>query len=550
MTVSLPAGIAPSLNLRQQSVRPLPELSVPCEYALRSTVFSCRSDHATPRIANAPSGRSACEQTGTLGGRHGVALRAALVLSLLIAPCVAFSQTAESEPLLPELVNTDESDIALLKEITDDHVYSAQENAEAQRTPDTEPDIASPLPDTQAVTSTSEDKTVWDRIRASEPMPLVTNEAVKTREQQYIKDALWINKILRRSKPYMHYIVKSLDARGLPLDLALIPAIESGFQPRAASLFAATGLWQIVPITAREIGLKRTSWIEERTDLRASTQAALDYLSYLQAEFNGDWEHTLAAYNAGPGRVRGAIRKNRKLGKPTDFWSLELPPQTVEYVPKITAMINLIRQDDTPLDLPDIPYRDAFVNVDVGTRISLDRAAALAAIEESELALLNAGLIHGVTPPQGPHKLLMPKHAVAAFMQNLESAALGSLYSLPAIHTVVAGDSLSTIARKYGVSIKRLKAMNGLSSAKILVGQKLAVLDVKHVLEADRTADASQVASLQYTIQKGDTLSEIAEAFGVRMSDITTRSGTAAAELVLIPGQKLNIRTGKNDNRS
>lgn len=520
---------------------------------------------STGQTADQTADQSTGQATRRMNGQMtGINRTAALVIVASVALSAATQLWAEAaDPILPELGNTAESDIGLLKEIGDDHVYTATEvvdavnDTESGTTPDTSQQqtqdstpATSSLPDTQAATSTTDQFTVWDKIRASEPLPITVNEAVKIREQQYIDEALWINKILRRSKPYLHYIVKSLDARGLPTDLAMIPAIESGFQPRAASLFAATGLWQIVPITAREIGLKRTSWLDERTDLRASTQAALDYISYLQAEFNGDWEHTLAAYNAGPGRVRGAIRKNKKLGKPTDFWSLELPPQTVEYVPKITAMVNLIRRDNTPLDLPDIPYEDAFVNVDVGTRISLDRAAALAEIKESELSLLNAGLIHGVTPPEGPHKLLLPKHAVASFMQNLDSAAPDTLYSLPAIHTVVAGDSLSTIARKYGVSTRRLKAMNGLTSAKILIGQKLAVLDAKHVLEKNRKSNNAPVGSLQYTIQKGDTLSEIAESFGVKMSDISTKSGANAINQVLIPGQKLTIHNSPGQNKS
>ncbi len=436
--------------------------------------------------------------------------------------------------LLPSLGNTEETDKILRREVTDTHTFSPPVTVS---THESTKGAAGNEVSSDAVAAT---RTVWDVIRASEPIEHDASAQLNAQRKQYLKDAWWVNKTLVRAKPYLYFITQKLAERHLPLDLALIPAVESGYQPYASSSLAALGLWQIVPITAREIGMKRNTWFDERGDLVQSTRAALDYLSYLNAEFNGNWVLTLAAYNAGPGRVKQAIRKNRKAGKPVDFWSLDLPPETRAYVPKFLALSELVREKPkSPLDLPPIQLKPTFETIDAGTRISLDKAAVLAGVPEKELRNLNAGLVHAVTPPKGPHKLRVPKRAAKRLLQNIGNAAdNANFFSLPRIHVVKAGDTLSSIALEYGISQRQLRDMNNLSGSKILLGQKLAVLDAR----AGQLSSSDDGSIFSYTIRQGDTLSEIAERFNVRMADISFISGKNTQNRILIPGQKLKIQ--------
>ena len=450
--------------------------------------------------------------------------------------CVATPSAAEglaaadeSAAFIPILGNTAATDLGLMKEINDLQIFDPQ---------DPEPETRAALPD--AVDTGN----IWDKIRSSRRVPLTVNAAVEEQKKRYITDKIWINRLLQRSSLYLQFIVNRLEARGLPLDLALLPAIESGFRPDANSPLNAAGLWQIVPLTAAEIGLKKNTWYDGRSDLVHSTRAALDYLSYLNAEFHGDWELTLAAYNAGPGRVKNALRKNLQADIAGDFWSLKLPRETREYLPKFTALVDLVRQQPfSPLELPDISTQAVLTQVDVGQRISLDRAAELAEMPYDELRKLNAGLLHAVTAPKGPHRVLLPSERVDTLRQNLGRSDRTNLYSMPRTHVVVAGDSVSTIAQLYGIKQKLLRELNQLQGDKILLGQKLAVLDSRAI---DESPDNHE---LSYTIKRGDTLSEIAQKFNVSLADITFSSGGPAVDKILIPGKKLRIHVPAKDEK-
>jgi len=471
------------------------------------------------------------------------AIIAALLLHLLAPTAHANEQQSTPEQQsqtvqingieLPRLGNTVEEDLDLSREIPDAHVF---QNAPEPAQTDSEVSLS----------DNKEELSVWELVRSSQPLPYQARAEIEAQREQYLTDAWWLNKTLARATPYLHFITSKLNERQLPLDLALIPAVESGYQPHASSSLSALGLWQIVPITAKEIGMKRTTWFDERGDIELSTRAALDYLSYLSVEFNGDWELTLAAYNAGPGRVKAAMRKNKAAQKPLDFWSLKLPSETQAYVPKILALAELIRQQPkSPLTLPVISTTDAFATVDAQTRISLDKAAELAGVSEAQMRNLNAGLIHAVTSPKGPHRLRVPIGAVEQFKRQLKvTKDVSTLYSLPLIHVVKAGDSISTIARNYGITQRRLKTLNKLSGNKILIGQKLAVVDKSH----QGATSSDDGTTLSYTIRSGDTLSEIAERFNVKMADITFTSGAKAQDKVLIPGQKLKIQVQTDSN--
>jgi len=436
-----------------------------------------------------------------------IAAKAFLITCLIATSVPGYTETNAAERIeLPPLGNTDADDRILLQEITDTHVTKLTPPAAANNPLDANTGTnaeGQPLT-TNTIVSTPAPLSAWERIIASERLPRERNQRVEFYLDQYQREVLWINKILNRGTPFIGYIVQSLEARFLPAELALIPAIESGFRSHVKSSVNAAGIWQIVPITAREIGVTRNDWFDGRGDIITSTTAAIDYLSYLNAEFNGDWELTLAAYNAGPGRVRGAIKKNIKADKPTDFWSL-------------------------------LQTEADFTVVDVGKRISLDHAAVIGNLDEALLKQLNGGLIHQVTPPKGPHHIIVPISAADQFRQGIELAGDTALFSLPLTHTVVAGDSVSSIAHKYGISQRKLRELNGLDNSRILIGQRLGVIDARGI-----SADSGSTM-VEYVVKIGDTLSEIAERFAVKVAAIRNSTGNTPDNHVIHPGEKLII---------
>lgn len=449
-----------------------------------------------------------------------------IMLSLFVA-LAGISQklhAAAAYGELPTLGNTPLADEHMSIEVNDSFVWDgdAPVIAEAQRTY----------------------KSVWEKIQDSNRMPVQLNPVIEHYKTRYLDQQWAIEKILARSAPFIGFIVERLEARGLPLDLALLPAIESGYQADVSSEDAAAGLWQIIPVTARQIGLKRTDWYDGRTDLRRSTRAALDYLSFLNAEFGGNWEHTLAAYNAGPARVKSAIKRNKESGKPVDFWSLKLPGETAAYLPKLVALIELVRQTPaTPLDLPDVPASPGFTEVDIKQRISLAIAAELAGLKPRTLKRLNAGLVHAVTPPDGPHTLLVPKSVAGQLQQKIDAATSDDrvLYTLPVTHLVEAGETLSGIALKYGLEQREIREWNALEDNRIRIGEKLRLVDRRATKKPYQTPTKEDKTRISYEIQPGDTLSEIAHKHNVSMERITRTDGSKPDAARLIPGKQLLI---------
>jgi membrane-bound lytic murein transglycosylase D len=200
---------------------------------------------------------------------------------------------------------------------------------------------------------------LWDRMRRQlnlfDAKHAHHHPQVTRYMREYSQQKATMRQMSSRAKPYLYYIVERVEAKGMPLELALLPMLESQFRPNARSPRGANGLWQIMPGTGRQLGLKQRAGYDGRRDVAASTEAALNYLSTLHRQFNHDWMLALAAYNAGPGAVQRAVRKNKQMGRPTDFWSLSLPKETKAYVPKLIALTRLIKlADQYDLDLTHI----------------------------------------------------------------------------------------------------------------------------------------------------------------------------------------------------
>ena len=372
---------------------------------------------------------------------------------------------------------------------------------------------------------------VWAFVQQSTRLQIPNHEDIAYYREQYQREAIWITLILERASPFIGYVVDELDKRYLPVELSLLPVIESGYQPDVHSPQKAAGLWQIVPATAADVGIKHTLWFDGRSDIRDSTLAAIKYLGYLNGRFHGDWPLTLAAYNAGPGRVRAAIKRNEEAGLPTDFWSLALPSETRKYVPRFLALVALLRDHPTAgLRLPSVPRGSAFDLLDAGRRVSLDKLASVSGVDEKSLRHLNAGLVRGVTPPAGPHVVYVPQGVGVPLVNLLQQDDKITLYSWPDTHKVEGGDTLGSIALRYDLSLQQLKLINGLDGDFIRSGQSLKVRTLAN--------DHSRVT---YVVTIGDTLTEIAQRFSVGVSAIMDEEGKPLRRDVIHPGETLSL---------
>lgn len=363
-----------------------------------------------------------------------------------------------------------------------------------------------------------------------------------------------LEEILHNSSPFLYYVANAVHERGLPMELALLPAIESGYNPKAYSPAAAAGLWQFIPGTARNFGLQNTRWGDPRLSLTASTNAALDYLSYLYNYFGGNWLLAIAAYNAGQGTVSAAIQQNVANGQPTDFWDLNLPNQTENYVAELLGLAQVIQNAQAyHIALPSIPNTAHIALVNTPRRVNLQVAAQLMNVSVTELQHLNAGLSYGVAP--AGYSLVVPKDKAktlrTALLQMPEpetptpapiaspvpAVAVQTARPTPAVHytSVRSGETLSQIALRTGVSVRDLEHWNHLRSGRFLqVGQRLIIYGGKPMAVASRYAPRS------ITVRPGESLWQLAQRAGVSVSALASANDMSTRSIIH-PGQKLRL---------
>jgi membrane-bound lytic murein transglycosylase D len=397
--------------------------------------------------------------------------------------------------------------------------------------------------DTQQGTADGE---FWHQLRAGFHLSAGHNEAVASKIDFYSRDARQVERILQRGKPYLAYIYGQVRKRNLPNEIVLLPFVESGYDPYAYSSGKAAGLWQFVPGTGTDYGLKRNWWYDGRRDVVASTDAALNYLENLQQEFNGDWLLALAAYNAGDGTVRQAIKRNQESGKPVDFWHLDLPEETAAYVPKLLAISAIIKQPGKyGVQLAPVSGTPAFTVVNTHTQLDLAVAADLAEMDTRELQLLNPGFNRWATNPQGPHRLAVPVDKSDVFKQNL--AALPPSQRVKWLrHKVGRGDTLIRIASRYDTTVQVLRNANGLQGNTIRIGQHLLVPVAAKNPEAyaslfkDNPAPSGARART-YRVRNGDSLWEIAHEHNVSVEQLEKWNRLTPGSAIK-PGQQITIR--------
>jgi len=398
---------------------------------------------------------------------------------------------------------------------------------------------------------------LWDRILFGYAIPKETNARIDTELKWFAKHPEYIKRVSQRGSRYWFYIVNELEKRNMPLELAFLPIVESGFDPFAYSPGRASGMWQIIPGTAKELGLKQSWWYDGRRDTTQSTHAALNYLESLNKRFNGNWLHALAAYNSGGGRVSKAIRANKKQGKPTDFWNLKLPKETAAYVPRLLALAKLF-ETPSAYGLKLIPLKDEaiFAEVKIDGQIDLAQAADLASISMDEFYQLNPGYNRWATDPAGPHDILIPIEAVNSFKQKL--AALPHDQRLTwRRHTIKNGETLSHIAKKYSVSISALQSANDISHNRIVAGKTLLVpssakakrfysMSSEQRLSKKQNRTPSKNSNKQvHVVQPGDSFWKIAKQFGVSSGQVARWNNMSPKDPLSV-GKKLVLWTDNN----
>lgn len=360
---------------------------------------------------------------------------------------------------------------------------------------------------------------------------------------RYTDNPELFNRLTKRANPYLAYIVVRLKQLEMPLELALLPFIESGYDPFAYSSSGATGLWQFIPSTADHLNMKRNWWYDDRRDIVASTEAALEYLSYLHNRFSGDWLLALAAYNCGEGTISKAIRKNRSNGKGVDYWSLDLSLETQRYVPHFLAFARIVNNPEKyGLALPGLMPEVRFKPVFLDRQIDLQQVARLADIDPAIFYQLNPGFLRWASPPSGTFKILLPVNAVEMFNARIANLPSNNWLSTHR-HTVQRGDTLSAIAERYQVPITAIMTMNKLKSFNILDGQLLKIpTDANYRQPISAVYQQASVdGRLVYRVRKGDTLSGIANKYRVSLKNLLKWNLLSRLN-VLRPGQKLIIR--------
>lgn len=393
---------------------------------------------------------------------------------------------------------------------------------------------------------------IWSLLRAGFRLPHRLDEKrVQQQINWFIRNPDYLERVIKRSEPFLYHIMESLSASKLPLEFALLPIVESAFDPFAYSHGRASGLWQFIPSTARLYGVKIDWWYDGRRDLIDSTAAANRFLTDLFKYFNGDWELALAAYNSGMGNVGKAIKQNKKQRKPTSFWDLKLPRETQAYVPKLLALSAIIKDPaHYNIELHSIANQPYLEAVAIESQLDLALAAELADVHINEIYRLNAGHNQWATHPEGPHRLLLPVNKAKNFRQRLKQLPDSSRISWKR-HTIKAGENLGSIAQRYALNVQTIKRTNNLDSDLIRAGDRLMIpsasaekYDMSKIGRADNRANyySHQYGTkpIIYHTAKGDSLWSIAKQFNISMRSLA-RWNSIGTTGVLPQGKEMKI---------
>jgi membrane-bound lytic murein transglycosylase D len=390
------------------------------------------------------------------------------------------------------------------------------------------------------------------RLRFGFSLEYDDNARIAAERRWFVRHPDYLDRVFTRAQRYLPYITAEIERRGLPLELALLPIVESAYDPFAYSHGRAAGLWQMIPGTARRFGIKQNWWYDGRRDVVDSTRAALDYLEYLYDLNDGDWLNAIASYNSGEGNVLRSVKRNRKAGKPEDFWNLRLPRETSMYVPKLLALVDIVANPEVyNLTLPAVLDEQQFVVADIGSQLDLALAAELADVDVDTVYAYNPGYNRWSTDPAGPHRLVLPVEAAETF-----TAALADVPEEDRVrwkrHKVKNGEAISQIANRYNTTVAEIRAANNLRGNMIRAGHYLLIPVATKPLSAySQSADARLAKTqnrkrsgnkVEHVVRKGESFWTISRHYKVTHRQLAAWNGMAPGDPLPV-GRKLVVWT-------
>ena len=425
------------------------------------------------------------------------------------------------------------------------------------------PENLQSLPPLQEATSAgvlvqAEGGDLWQRIKDGYAIPELRSQATTTHESWYASRPDYVKRMMGRGQKYLYHIVEEVQKRGMPTEIALLPMVESAFNPQAYSTSRASGIWQFIPSTGKHFGLQQNWWVDNRRDVMAATDAALTYLQKLHVMF-GSWDLALAAYNAGEGTVMRAIERNRRQGLPTDYQSLNLPEETKNYVPKLQAVKNIVTNPaHYGLDIQAIADQPYFAKVQAPKQIDASLVAKLAGVTQEELLSLNPAYNRPVLTASGDvHEILLPIGNASQFTANLAG------YDKPLVswqtYNAKRGERQDAIAQKFGITQAQLRDVNDidgksgkLANSRILLvpagaGNEPTLNVEASGAQAPEQAESPTVASAtgkRHVVKPGETLQSVARQYGVPSSHLLAINHLNTSKLR--GGQVLLVRTDES----
>ena len=393
----------------------------------------------------------------------------------------------------------------------------------------------------------------WYRLRQGMQLEPVDNKRVQAQLKWFLEHRAYLTRVMERAAPILPFVLNELEKQNLPSELALLPIVESAYQAFAYSPGRASGLWQIIPATGRHLGLKQNWWYDGRRDIIESTRAAIRYLVSLSGQFDGDWELALASYNAGPGRIRSAIRHSKKKNRPTDFWHLtKIHRETTNYVPKFMALKELFGNPEKyNLELFPVDNKHSYALVELDGQLDLALAADLAGITLNELYQLNPAFNRWATAPKGPHRLLLPLDKADSFKIALQAVPPEKRINWIR-HKIKPGESLGSISRRYQTTISLIKSINEIKGTQIRAGKYLMVPTATKSLKAYTMTKNARLEKIQnktrsgtkkaHIVRSGQSLWTISRNYGVTTAALAKWNGIAPIDTLRV-GQKLIVWT-------
>lgn len=396
---------------------------------------------------------------------------------------------------------------------------------------------------------------LWSRIKDGYGMPELKSSYVDTSTNWYASRPDYVKRMVQRSQKYLFHIVEEVQKRGMPTEIALLPMVESGFNPKAYSTSRASGIWQFIPSTGKNFGLKQDWWVDNRRGVTAATDAALTYLQKLHGMF-GSWDLALAAYNAGEGTVQRAINRNRNQGLPTDYESLNLPLETKNYVPKLQAIKNIMTHPEQyGLTIDAISNRPYFIKVNAPQQIDVHLAAKLAEISFNEFTALNPEYNRPIATAKGSvHEILLPVSAAQTFTDNLSN------YDKPLVnwqaYHAKRGERMDYIASKFGINVAQLREANGMSAGNKVASTSTMLVpsnnsnDTSDAADDNNQNDAIDTASLEnnnvpttskdtdspqrqviHKVKKGENIAQVAKKYGINTKQLMAQNNLKSEKL-------------------